>query len=438
MTDAWELRGRMESRRARTSSARSRRSQPRVVAAAAAVASAITLSLTACAAADGGSSPVARTAISSPAASSPSGAPDALPDYYSETTAARAPAYNNPDNITIRNTDTAAVLATVRPPSPYQTFGSVFAGSRPDTWVAAAQPWHPVHLDNTGQPDTLFTLTFDPATRRVALARLPAAPVTDRDLAAVALSPDGSSLAEVVLEPGQPSRADGTSVPPGVVQLRVYTTAGTTVTESSRELAATDNLSLAGEYSLTWLNDSKTLAIGGHLGSIDTLTSPQSVLYLNTDLTTGAPGAERTVALSFPPAGKSSDDTVTPTPDACSGPPIATSDGQHIVCGGTAGTMTNFAGAVNVGIWAFSALTGKLTAHLDMHGICCLLMSTMYPRVIWASTAGDILIATGITQANQGANLYVHASDGQFRQIPWRGLISYPDLGNIVEPAIAW
>jgi hypothetical protein len=91
---------------------------------------------------------------------------------------------------------------------------------------------------------------------------------------------------------------DGTSVQPGVVQLRVYTTVGSTVTESSRELAATDNLSLAGEYSLTWLNDGKTLAIGGHL--------------------------------------------------------------------------------------------------------------------------------------------YVRASDGQLCRIPWLGLISYPDLGNIVEPAIAW
>jgi hypothetical protein len=412
----------------------------RVALAAAAAASAVVLSLTACTAS--GPSPAERVAVvasgsasRSPAAPpSPAAAPETVPEYYAETTAARAPAYDNPDNITIRDTYTAAVLATVRPPRPYQTFGYVFAAGQPDTWVAGAQPWHPLRLDNSAQPVTLFTLTFDPATRQVTLTRLPATPVPGSDLGAVALSPDGTRLAEVVLVPGRLIKLAVGTEQPGVVRLRVYTTANGTVTASSRELADSGNLAVGTGYSLTWLNDNRTLAIGGPLGSISTLISPSTVLYLDT----ATPGEDRTVRLSFPPAGKVTFDGATATPDRCSGAPIATSDGQDIVCGGSAATPANFGGALNVGIWTFSARTGKLTRAWDRHQICCALSETVFPRVIWASPTGSIIIATGITQANQGASLDVRTPGGQLRQLPWLGLISYPELVNIVEPSVAW
>ena len=51
-----------------------------------------------------------------------------------------------------RNTNTGTIAATVKPPRPYQSFGHVFATGIPNTWVAGAQPWHPVRDDNSAQP----------------------------------------------------------------------------------------------------------------------------------------------------------------------------------------------------------------------------------------------------------------------------------------------
>ena len=62
----------------------------------------------------------------------------------------------------------------------------------------------------------------------------------------------------------------------------------------------------------------------------------------------------------------------------------------------------------------------------------------MFPSVLWASPSGGVIVATGITQDNQGANLYVRTLDGRLRQVPWPGLLHYPDLLNIVEPPVAW
>jgi hypothetical protein len=307
----------------------------------------------------------------------------------------------------------------------------VFAGSRPDTWLAAAQAWRPAYLDNVAQPDTLFTLAFDPATRQTTLTRLPAAPVLGENLAAAALSPGGTRLAEVVVVPGRRVKEPG-GFRSAVVYLRLDTMAGTTVTTASRQLAEAGYHGPVGRYSLTWLNDGKTLAVGGVLGSYDAPFSPQAVLYLDT----AAPGPGRTVTLSFPPAPKSRSGNAPPVPDACQGPPAATSDGQDIVCGGMA--VTYGLDGSNVGFWVFSALTGRLTTTWDSHFLCCALEITMFPRVLWASPTGDTLIVTGVTGANQGASLYVRTSDGHLRQIPWRGLFHRPEVTNITEPAVAW
>lgn len=361
-------------------------------------------------------------------------APQTVPSYYAEATAAASPAYSSPDNITVRDTDTGTVVATIKPPSQHETFGYVFAASNPDTWVAGEQPWHSAGQDDSAQPVTLFTLTFSPATRRVTMTRLPAPPVPGTDLAAVALSPDGGRLAEVTLTPGR-SASNG---PPGSVWLRVYTMTGSAVHVSSRELATASDLSLVGGYSLTWLDD-RTLAIGGSFGSVSGLAgiSPGTVIYADTS-SSPAPAITRTIHLSFPAGGKPSFDSATAAPQECTGPPIATSDGQTIICGGTAVTALNMAGYTNVGIWSFSAQTGKLTASWDRHGICCALTATMFPKVLWASPNGGATVATGITQENQGANLYIRMADGSLRQVPWPGLFHYPGVLNTEEPPVAW
>ncbi|HEY6788778.1 MAG TPA: hypothetical protein VI365_15840 [Trebonia sp.] len=197
--------------------------------------------------------------------------------------------------------------------------------------------------------------------------------------------------------------------------------------------------SLLRGYSLTWLDDDRTLAIGGSFGSVGGLTEPSpGVVYVGT-FSSAAPAVTRTIRLSFPPAtGAPSFDAATAAPQRCTGPPVATSDGQAIICGGTAATAMNGAGYTNTGIWPFSAHTGKLTAAWDRHGICCALAATMFPSVLWASPGGGVIVATGITQQNQGANLYVRTLDGRFGQVPWPGLLHYPDLLNIVEPPVAW
>jgi hypothetical protein len=48
-----------------------------------------------------------------------------------------------------------------------------------------------------------------------------------------------------------------------------------------------------------------------------------------------------------------------------------------------------------------------------------------------------VFVTTGYTDANQGADLYVQNWNGP-HQVPWPGLLHYPMLGNIVEPAVAW
>jgi hypothetical protein len=362
----------------------------------------------------------------------------AVPDYYAETTAALIPAHA-PDNINVRDTNTGTIAATVKPPRPYQSFGYVFATGIPDTWVAGAQPWHPVQDDNSAQPVTLFDVTFNPATRRVATSKLPIPPVLGTELVTVALSPDDTKLAEVTLTLGPVVRSStGSPNQTGVAVLRVYTMTGGTGKPrvSSRTLAESSNADLLADYSLTWLGDGRTLAVGGAFGLVDSPHPATAVLSVDTSVP-GRLAAVTTVALKFPPPGKATFDAKTAVPTSCWGAPIATSDGDGVICGGLAATALNFAGAANVGIWGFNARTGQLTATWDRHTICCADPGTVFPKVLWAGPTDRMFVATGYTDANQGADLYVQ-NGGRAHQVPWPGLLHYPQLGNIVEPTVAW
>jgi hypothetical protein len=91
-----------------------------------------------------------------------------------------------------------------------------------------------------------------------------------------------------------------------------------------------------------------------------------------------------------------------------------------------------------VGLWAFSARTGTLTAAWNEHTICCALSSTDFPRILWVSPHGTLLIADGMSTQNQGAQLFLRTADGTLQQLPWKGLIRRPNQTNIIEPSIAW
>jgi hypothetical protein len=417
---------------------RAPRGRPRLVAEIGALAAALGLALGGCTAGTTGS------ASRSPAASGPSSAAttagaslaravsEAVPSYYAETTASRSPAYDSPDNITVRVTSTGAALAMMRPPAPYQSFGYVYATDSPDVWIAGAQRWHPVDQDDSAQPTTLFEVTFSPATRKLTLARLPAPAVPGRDLAAAALSPDGTRLAVATLTP--PGGGSGPQA--GDVWLSVYSLASPATAVAARELATIPGPTVAADYALTWLDDDRTVALGGPFGATPKAGAPNPAGVVYADGASAGLEVIKTVDLSFPP-GQASLDPATAPPRTCAEPPMATSDGRLVICGGTAATTQNFGPALNVGVWVFSAKTGKLTSTWDRHITCCAI--TVYPGVLWASPNGGTVVAAGLNQANEGAVLYIRDPDGHLRQIPWPGLFNDPDAPvTIVEPWVAW
>ena len=375
-----------------------------------------------------GASSEATTAGTAPA----SAVSEAVPAYYAEATASRSPAYDSPDNITVRVTGTGAALATVRPPAPYQSFGYVYATDSPDVWIAGAQRWHPAGQDNSAQLVTLFEVTFSPVTRKLTLTRLPAPALPGSDLAAAALSPDGGRLAVATLTPP----GGGSGPHSGDVWLSVYSLAGPATAVASRELATIPAPTVAADYALTWLDDDRTVALGGPFGPAAKAGGPNPAGVVYADGASAALPVIRIVHLAFP-AGKASLDPATAPPRTCADPPMATADGRLVICGGTAATTVNFGPAVNVGVWVFSAATGRLTSTWDRHITCCAI--TVYPGLLWASPNGGTVVAAGLTQANEGAVLYIRAPDGHLRQIPWPGVYNDPDNPvNIVEPWVAW
>ena len=368
---------------------------------------------------------------------------------YAQTTAASAPGYASPRDVTIRKTGTAAVLATVTPPRPYQTFAFVAGTGEPDRWIAGAQLWRPVDLDNSAQPVTLFLLTFYPTEKRVTVTRLPAPPmlasglITDGSPLAVAGPASAGQLAAVTLSPNGRRLALLTTTAAGY-QVRVYPVAGgstagdTAKTWTEQSVASADTATRA--FSLTWLKDNRTLVIGiTDRGAAKAIRGHSSVLWLDTARVAGALAtASTTVPLTFPAP------TSTPTfggpnaPNGCTGAPVPASDGRTVLCSGTAAFPVNMAGATSVGIWIFSARTGKLADAWNQHTICCLLTSTDFPDILWVSAHGDSVIAAGMTMKNRGAQLFLRAPNGRLRQLPWPGLFHYPNAGNITEPSTAW
>jgi hypothetical protein len=368
-------------------------------------------------------------------ASGTAAAPAAVPPSYAETIAILPPAYNSPLNVSIRHTATGGESAALRAPRPDESVGFVVGTGKPNWWIAGVQPWHPVRYDNSAQPAKLYLVTDEPTMPNASptMTPLPAPPMrasqlingtaagsSVSQLAAATISPDGRRLALVT------TRGDTYQV-----SVSPVTSLGATRTWSDHVASA--SASFDWGFSLTWLSDNKTLAVGVTTGGAAGGTTA-AVHYLNT----ASPGsslaeASRTVTLSFP-AKKAK----MGTPGACYSAPVATSDGQRVLCSGTATFPLNHAGAAEVGIWVFSAAAGTLTAAWNEHTICCALTSTDFPHILWVSPHGDLLIADGMSTQNQGAQLVLRAADGTLTPLPWKGLTRRPNEANIIEPSIAW
>jgi hypothetical protein len=297
-----------------------------------------------------------------------------------------------------------------------------------------------VRYDNSAQPATLYLVTAEatmedgsPFTdymmrplsvapmRASQLINGTAASSSDRQLAAATISPDGRRLALVI------TQGD-------TYQVSVYPVTGPGATRTWSDRVNRTSKSFDWGFSLTWLSDNKTLAVG--VSADDAMAgSTAAMRYLNTaSPSSSLAKASRTITLSFP-AKKARFGT----PDGCHGVPVATSDGRRVLCSGIATyPPENQAGATEVGIWVFSARTGTLTAAWNKHTICCAFPSTDYPRILWVSPHGDLLIADGMSTRNQGAQLFLRSADGSLRQLPWKGLTHRPNQANVIEPSMAW
>ena len=364
---------------------------------------------------------------------------DTVPPYYAETIPIQPPAYDSPLNLSIRVTATGGESAALRTTSPYPSIGFVVATGKPNWWIAGAQPWHPVNYDNSAQPAKLYLATSEATTMDgnpftedmltpLPVAPLPAGQLIDgtaevssvRQLAAATVSPDGKRLALVITQAG-------------TYQVSVYPVTGHAATRTWSGQVSPALKHFEWGFSLSWLSDDKTLAVGIATGDA-MVDSTAAVRYLNTaSPSSSLAEASRTVPLSFP-AKKAK----TGTPDGCYGAPVATSDGQRVLCPGAATSPVNAGGATEVGLWVFSARTGMLTAAWNEHTICCALSSTDFPRILWVSPHGTLLIADGMSTENQGAQLFQRNADGTLQQLPWKGLIRRPNQASIIEPSVAW
>jgi hypothetical protein len=365
--------------------------------------------------------------------------PDSVPPFYAETIATRPPAYGSPLNVSIRATATGDESAALRALPPYQSIGFVTGTGKPNWWIAGAQRWHPVHDDNSAQPAKLYLATMESTLvdgqplNEDLLTPLPAPPLPAsqlidgtaessgvRQLAAATVSPDGKRLALVV------TQGDA-------YQVSVYPVSGAAPVRTWSGYVTPQVKPFAWGFSLTWLADNKTLAAGIAVTNA-MVDATAAVRYLNT----ASPGsslakASRTVALSFPAKKAKAG-----TPDGCYGAPVATSDGQRVLCPGPATYPVNAGGATAAGLWVFSARTGTLTAAWNEHTVCCALSGTGFPRILWVSPHGTLVIATGMSTANQGAQLFLRTAGGTLQQLPWKGLVRRPDRAGIIEPSIAW
>ncbi len=97
-----------------------------------------------------------------------------------------------PEEAVLHDTVTGAVVATIRPPSPFVTFNMMVAAPDDRTFVLAARAGHSDAL----LPSQLYLARLDPASHSVKLTRapIPEFPAKD-DLQSFGVSPDGKELA---------------------------------------------------------------------------------------------------------------------------------------------------------------------------------------------------------------------------------------------------
>jgi hypothetical protein len=163
----------------------------------------------------------------------PAAAVDGVPAYYAGLAETGA-APTSPEQIVVGQTVTGKRLATVAPPAG-TTFAGITGAADDRTFVVDTQPGSLDAESEPWQPRTWYLLRIDPGSAKAAqLTPLPI-PGTAQgtNVAAIALSPDGTELA-VALQP------DGLNDPSALTYLRVYSVATGALLHSWFATAASD------------------------------------------------------------------------------------------------------------------------------------------------------------------------------------------------------
>jgi hypothetical protein len=233
--------------------------------------------------------------------------PSGIPRYYIAASGPReAHGDLQPVDALVMDSQTGAVLATVKPPAGYSSFALFGGGAASDEEfvVAAQKGWDPIldpdfryYKSNDRQPITFFILRFDPATGRVTLQKMPDlqvgflpdqayGPVPDGnqvteqqintfDVRGFALSPDGTRLA--VMTDGWTSNTKSQVTTVNVLPVTAAAVARSWQVTVNSNTTPANIYSVSGGLGLSWSSDGRFLETSN---TVDTST----VLMLNTTL----------------------------------------------------------------------------------------------------------------------------------------------------------
>jgi hypothetical protein len=292
------------------------------------------------------------------------------------------------DGAEVRSTATGAVLATIALPQPYEFFGSITAAADDRTFVLSAEEG----FEHT-QGNRLFVLHIDPASQgpatgparhvRVSLEPLPAS-LPASDSTAMALSPDGTSLAAEIGD-------------------RLYVFNLVTGTQRTWSFQRSSGYSFGPGTAcrdcgaLSWTTD------GQHLAFIYFGASANSAAVGLLD--TSGPGTNA-LAVSKPVALSAADTTMTEHWRGA----VITPDGRTVLAGADLATKGGPDGLLKV-----STATGKVTAILSIPDT-----NTNSDQVLYTNATGNVLVVSSYPDSGQitGLNAGILRGD-TYTPIPW-------------------
>jgi hypothetical protein len=320
---------------------------------------------------------------------------DGIPLYYVALTTRGSAA--QPDfpagRAVVRVTATGRTLATITPPKPYTNFNGVVSAYDDRTFVLVA--WGPNHppaqptIQGYAPPQRFYLLHINPASPtpagRASLRALPASWVpANREVSALALSPDGTSLAADI----------GTFVESRLYVFNLAT--GAVRTWSHRDCAhcfpTSGGLRFgtgAGSSGLSWTADGRHLAFvgpgGGQVWLLD-VAAPGSDLLAHARPVAGQQG-------HFQPEWRAA---------------VITPDGRTVVA--VQELYANGNPVIAQRLVKFGTATGRLAQTLFTQRVV-----GGYSEILWTNASGSVLVVSLVAKGNSMG--IFHGST--YTPIPW-------------------